>query len=216
MSDTAAAATNYSLSTMSCAGCGAPASSAASSAAAASPLSPLSGKGRVLQAFGMVWHGACLGCHTCGRDFFTAADPCLEGADGFAYCDICHADKFSVKCGGCGEGIVGGQSCLDAMGKKWHPEHFACGLCKKPFSGQFFPGDDGKPYCEQHYYEAMGMLCAGCEKPILTGKCITFLDKKYHPEHFKCTHCKENLVGHQYYKQNGKPYCKQDHLALFG
>jgi paxillin len=162
----------------------------------------------------MVWHRTCLGCNVCGRDFGDPQDRVFEGEDGFAYCDICHAEKFAVKCGACGEAIEG--QCVEAMDKKWHPDHFACGLCKKPFDGQFFPGDDGKPYCEQHYYEAMGMLCVACKKPILTGKCVTFLDKKYHPEHFKCTYCKKNLVGEQYYKKEGKPYCQKCDIALFG
>lgn len=74
----------------------------------------------------------------------------------------------------------------------------------------------GVPYCEKHYYEVMGLLCFDCEKPILGGKAVSFLDKKYHPEHFKCSHCKKNLVGNKYNKKNNKPYCEPCFIALFG
>lgn len=58
---------------------------------------------------------------------------------------------------------------INALDKAWHPEHFACATCKQPLNNSFFHGDDMIPYCEKHYYASQGLLCAACDKPILTG-----------------------------------------------
>jgi hypothetical protein len=44
-------------------------------------------------------------------------------------------------CASCGQEIVG--EVTEALGKKYHPEHFVCATCSQPFSGAFFPGEDG-------------------------------------------------------------------------
>lgn len=48
------------------------------------------------------------------------------------------------------------------------------------------------PYCETHYHAKRGSLCAGCSKPI-TGRCITAMFRKFHPEHFVCAFCLKQL-----------------------
>eukprot|EP01119_Soliformovum_irregulare_P001135 TRINITY_DN1084_c0_g1_i1.p1 TRINITY_DN1084_c0_g1~~TRINITY_DN1084_c0_g1_i1.p1 ORF type:complete len:183 (+),score=5.76 TRINITY_DN1084_c0_g1_i1:107-655(+) len=166
-----------------------------------------------LNAFGMTWHPTCICCNVCGKDF-NDGSRLHEGDDGYAYCAKDYQDSFSVKCASCHGSIVG--PCLEALGKKWHPDHFMCTTCKVVLSGQYFSTDDGLPYCERHYYEAMGLICAECEKPIVSLKCVPFGQKKYHPEHFKCTYCKTSLVGQPVQKQNEKPYCKKCHISLFG
>lgn len=55
--------------------------------------------------------------------------------------------------------------------------------CHKSFAGGAFFEYQGKPYCECHYYQMTGSLCAGCGKPVGT-RSITALEKKWHPEHF--------------------------------
>ena len=57
------------------------------------------------------------------------------------------------------------------------------------------------PLCEKHYYDDMGLVCGGCERPIIVGKCITMKgakDTKFHVECFKCSYCKKNLAGQKY------------------
>lgn len=51
---------------------------------------------------------------------------------------------------------------------------------------------EGMPYCETHYHAKRGSLCAGCSKPI-TGRCITAMFRKFHPEHFVCAFCLKQL-----------------------
>jgi len=154
----------------------------------------------------------------CGKDF-SDGSKCHEGEDRYAYCTKDYLETFAPKCGSCQAPIVG--PCMEAIGKKWHPDCFGCRTCHVHFTGAFFPGQDGFPYCEQHYYEAIGMVCDSCKRPIIAGKVVSFLDKKFHPEHFRCSHCTKNLVGEQYLKHQDKdkpvkPYCKPCHTALFG
>uniref|UniRef100_A0A8C6XT13 LIM zinc-binding domain-containing protein n=1 Tax=Naja naja TaxID=35670 RepID=A0A8C6XT13_NAJNA len=49
-------------------------------------------------------------------------------------------------------------------------------------------------------------LCSGCEKPI-TGRCITAMGRKFHPEHFVCAFCLKQLNKGTFKEQNEKPYC---------
>ena len=59
---------------------------------------------------------------------------------------------------------------------------------QEPFvAGNFFE-HNGLPYCETHYHAMRGSLCAGCHKPI-SGRCITAMFRKFHPEHFLCSFC---------------------------
>eukprot|EP01108_Squamamoeba_japonica_P003153 TRINITY_DN259_c0_g1_i1.p1 TRINITY_DN259_c0_g1~~TRINITY_DN259_c0_g1_i1.p1 ORF type:complete len:181 (-),score=11.62 TRINITY_DN259_c0_g1_i1:84-626(-) len=166
----------------------------------------------VLEAFGMTWHPYHLCCNGCGCDFTTGK--VHEGEDGFAYCDRCHVRAFSTICAGCDDIVEG--DVVNAMEVQWHPNCFACNTCKEPLSDSFFPGPDGMPYCEPHYYESQGLLCSGCERPILVGKCVNFLKTKYHPECFKCSFCKKALAGMKYAKHNEKPYCQPCHIKLHG
>ncbi|XP_069484954.1 leupaxin [Ambystoma mexicanum] len=56
--------------------------------------------------------------------------------------------------------------------------------------------------------------CASCSKPIV-GKMITALDQTWHPEHFTCTHCHQEIGTLPFCERNGLPYCQMDHEELF-
>ena len=86
--------------------------------------------------------------------------------------------------------------------------------CFTPFvNGSFFE-HEGQPYCEGHYHEQRGSLCSGCQKPI-TGRCITAMAKKFHPEHFVCAFCLKQLNKGTFKEQNDKPYCQGCFVKLF-
>ncbi|XP_052870770.1 paxillin-like [Anopheles cruzii] len=87
--------------------------------------------------------------------------------------------------------------------------------CREPFHGGSFFDHEGLPYCETHYHAKRGSLCAGCSKPI-TGRCITAMFKKFHPEHFVCAFCLKQLNKGTFKEQNDKPYCHQCFDKLFG
>lgn len=87
--------------------------------------------------------------------------------------------------------------------------------CRQPFQGGSFFDHEGLPYCETHYHAKRGSLCAGCSKPI-TGRCITAMFRKFHPEHFVCAFCLKQLNKGTFKEQNDKPYCHGCFDKLFG
>lgn len=56
--------------------------------------------------------------------------------------------------------------------------------------------------------------CAYCVKPI-AGKIITALGKTWHPEHFTCAHCRQEIGPQPFFERDGVPYCQKDHEELF-
>lgn len=87
--------------------------------------------------------------------------------------------------------------------------------CRQPFVNGSFFDHEGLPYCETHYHAKRGSLCAGCSKPI-TGRCITAMFRKFHPEHFVCAFCLKQLNKGTFKEQNDKPYCHACFDKLFG
>ena len=86
--------------------------------------------------------------------------------------------------------------------------------CKRPFAdGRFFEYE-GRPYCEIHYNAQRGTICASCQKPI-TGRCVTALNKRYHPEHFVCSYCTKQLIKGTFKEEKGMAYCTPCHVKLF-
>lgn len=117
-----------------------------------------------------------------------------------------------MTCARCKKRIQGAY--ITALGQTWHPEHFVCTTCKKPFAGSRFYERDGKPYCKDDYQQRFSPRCAGCEQPI-TGRYTTALGKTWHPEHFVCTTCKKPFAGSRFYERDGKPYCEHDYHEGF-
>lgn len=56
--------------------------------------------------------------------------------------------------------------------------------------------------------------CNACEKPIV-GQVITALGKTWHPEHFTCNHCNQELGTRNFFERDGNPYCEPDYHNLF-
>jgi len=166
--------------------------------------------GRCVTALNRKWHLDHFICTQClgpfpGGTFFER--------DGRPYCDGCFHNAFSSRCAGCNQSIRG--ECINALGSQWHPEHFVCQHCQKSFGGGTFYEYGGKPYCEIHYHQQTGSLCAGCGKAV-TGRVINALDKKWHPEHFVCSFCMQPLAGGAFTENGGKAYDKECYGKLFG
>lgn len=56
--------------------------------------------------------------------------------------------------------------------------------------------------------------CNACDKPIV-GQVITALGKTWHPEHFTCNHCSQELGTRNFFERDGHPYCEPDYHNLF-
>ncbi|NXW89251.1 LPXN protein, partial [Alopecoenas beccarii] len=103
---------------------------------------------------------------------------------------------------------------LAALGATWHPEHFTCARCGQGLGGRPFFERGGRAYCEEDYHRAFSPLCAYCASPIRE-KVLTALDQTWHPEHFFCAHCGKVFGDDGFHARGGKPYCRQDFLAMF-
>ncbi|KAF0766838.1 paxillin-like isoform X6 [Aphis craccivora] len=56
--------------------------------------------------------------------------------------------------------------------------------------------------------------CTACDKAIV-GQVITALGKTWHPEHFTCNHCSQELGTRNFFEREGRPYCEPDYHNLF-
>lgn len=86
--------------------------------------------------------------------------------------------------------------------------------CLKPFTNGCFMELDGRPLCSLDFHLRQGTLCGGCSEPI-TGRCISALERKFHPEHFVCAFCLRQLSQGIFKEQKGKPYCSVCFNKLF-
>jgi len=164
---------------------------------------------RCVTALGKKWHMDHFICTQCLRPFDNGT---FFERDSRPYCEGCFATAFAPRCGGCNQPVRG--ECINALGSAWHPEHFVCQYCQKTFTGSFYDFG-GKPYCDVHYHQQAGSLCAGCGKAV-AGKCIDALGKKWHPEHFVCAFCMNTLAAGAFTENGNKAYCRDCHGKLFG
>jgi len=115
------------------------------------------------------------------------------------------------KCENCRKVIDGPAMVVER--RKWHPECFKCGACHKkiPKGVSFFEDDDveGNIMCENCNEER----CQKCGK-VLLEEFVNFEGKKFHEGCFCCTTCRCRLNLDQFFKINGKPYCKSDYQEL--
>nr|XP_025951938.1 actin-binding LIM protein 1 isoform X3 [Dromaius novaehollandiae] len=129
---------------------------------------------------------------------------------------------YGTRCNGCGEFVEG--EVVTALGKTYHPNCFACTVCKRPFP----PGDrvtfNGRDCLCQMCAQPMSSSpkevsassnCAGCGRDIKNGQALLALDRQWHLGCFKCKACGKVLTG-EYISKDGAPYCEKDYQVLFG
>ncbi|XP_037042323.1 leupaxin isoform X3 [Bradysia coprophila] len=165
---------------------------------------------KCVTALEKTWHTEHFFCAQCGQPF---GEDGFHERDGKPYCRNDYFDMFAPKCNGCNRAIM--ENYISALNSQWHPDCFVCRDCRQPFQGGSFFDHEGLPYCETHYHAKRGSLCAGCSKPI-TGRCITAMFRKFHPEHFVCAFCLKALNKGTFKEQNDKPYCHGCFDKLFG
>ncbi|CAB1324280.1 unnamed protein product [Coregonus sp. 'balchen'] len=163
----------------------------------------------ILTAMDCTWHPEHFFCSHCGELF--GPEGFLE-KDGKPYCHRDFYHLFAPKCSGCGEPVR--ENYLTAANGTWHPNCFVCSDCLKPFTDGCFLELDGRPLCSLHFHSRQGTLCGGCREPI-SGRCISAMERKFHPEHFVCAFCLRKLSQGVFKEQAGKPYCSACHTKLF-
>ncbi|XP_038173629.1 actin-binding LIM protein 1 isoform X2 [Arvicola amphibius] len=129
---------------------------------------------------------------------------------------------YGTRCHGCGEFVEG--EVVTALGKTYHPNCFACTICKRPFppgDRVTFNGRDclcqlcAQPMSSSPNEATCSSNCAGCGRDIKNGQALLALDKQWHLGCFKCKSCGKVLTG-EYISKDGSPYCEKDYQGLFG
>ncbi|KAM6442352.1 actin-binding LIM protein 1 isoform 15-T15 [Liasis olivaceus] len=176
-------------------------------------------KGEVLRVQAKHFHIKCFTCKVCGCDL---AQGGFFIKNGEYLCTVDYQRMYGTRCNGCGEFVEG--EVVTALGKTYHPNCFACTMCKRPFP----PGDrvtfNGRDclcqMCAQPMASSPKELssssnCAGCGRDIKNGQALLALDKQWHLGCFKCKACAKVLTG-EYISKDGAPYCEKDYQVLFG
>ncbi|XP_006744815.2 actin-binding LIM protein 1 [Leptonychotes weddellii] len=137
-------------------------------------------------------------------------------------CTLDYQRMYGTRCHGCGEFVEG--EVVTALGKTYHPNCFACTICKRPFppgDRVTFNGRDclcqlcSQPMSSSPKEAACSSNCAGCGRDIKNGQALLALDKQWHLGCFKCKSCGKVLTG-EYISKDGAPYCEKDYQGLFG
>ncbi|XP_075677928.1 Z band alternatively spliced PDZ-motif protein 52 isoform X2 [Dermatophagoides pteronyssinus] len=163
-------------------------------------------RGQYIMALNKTW---------CPNHFICANNLCKRSLEqngfveeqGRLYCENCYESHFAPGCAKCIQKIKG--DCLNALGKKWHPECFTCTHCRKPFGNSEFYLEDSFPYCEKDWNDLFTTKCVSCGYPIAAGdRWVEALNQNYHSNCFRCTVCHNNLEGQSFFAKGGRPYCK--------
>lgn len=159
-------------------------------------------------ALDRTWHADHLICTQCGCRLSESAH---MGDDGKLYCKKDFVAAFAPKCGGCKLAIEG--DAVAALEQQWHPECFVCTQCRGPLES--FRSHEGSPYCETHYLELFGAVCAACGLKVLPSAQIKFLDQPMHMECLKCAGpCGAPIdVTAKIFPKDGAPWCEGCFIA---
>lgn len=110
---------------------------------------------------GDTFHPYHFNCKSCGVELNASAREIRDEL----YCLRCH-DKMDIAvCAAC-HTPIDQERIVNALGKQWHVEHFACAKCEIPFNGSRHYEKRGLAYCETHYNQLFGNLCFVCNMII--------------------------------------------------
>jgi len=102
---------------------------------------------QAVNAMKQYWHMECFVCQGCSSPFLNGS---YYEKYGLPFCTICfNLEGQLLQCRSCNQAIRG--SVINALGSSWHPEHFNCQYCHKPFPNNAFYELAGLPYCQVHY-----------------------------------------------------------------
>lgn len=163
-----------------------------------------------------LYHEKCFKCKDCGKSVVDGFKESPPGAthDVGVFCPKHYYDHFGDNCTACGKKIQEKSTVLKDF--KYHPECFACCVCKKQLdNGKYHTkyDDEKKPpkiYCDKHYDELFSQKCCKCNKPLET-KYVTANNKNYHHKCFKCEFCGK-VIDSSYVTVDNKiccPKCKK-------
>ncbi|CAH8559598.1 unnamed protein product [Dicrocoelium dendriticum] len=104
-----------------------------------------------ITALDVPWHRACFACQDCGKQLYGSS---YHEVDGYPYCASHYYSRRGLLCVVCGKPITG--RCVNALGRRYHPEHFTCAYCLQPLQTGTFKEHSNKPYCHQCFSQLFG------------------------------------------------------------
>ncbi|KAL3078212.1 hypothetical protein niasHS_012099 [Heterodera schachtii] len=140
-------------------------------------------------------------CAECGKTF---GDGGFHEKSNLAYCRDCFYRTYAPKCQSCKQPIT--HKFIMALNTHWHPECFCCQECGQPFHCVSLFDHSGRLLCEMCLHTRVGSICARCRLPI-SGRCVSAMSQKFHPEHFTCSYCTGQLDKHTFKESAGRPFC---------
>lgn len=175
-------------------------------------------KGNCVNAKGTYFHPQHFVCVNCGTTLVNNKFK-LHKKTKDSYCVSCMDKVLKSQvaeehmCSRCKRPIIGEYILLN--GQYLHPEHYRCFECGCDLSGGNCFEFEGDLYCKEHYELCLRKNCAKCDKPIM-GRSITALGNIWHTECFTCSICNVGFGEGEYFEKEGKAYCQEHYIALFG
>ncbi|KAL3072653.1 hypothetical protein niasHS_017627 [Heterodera schachtii] len=165
---------------------------------------------QIVNSGGQVWHAECFVCVQCFQPF---SDGIYFEFEGRKYCEHDFHVLYAPCCNKCNEFIIG--RVIKAMNANWHPECFTCELCNKQLADIGFLRNAGRALCREcnEAEKAAGTgkyVCHKCRAIIEDGNHIKFRGDSYHPYHFKCKRC-DNELTDDAREIGGALYCLRCH-----
>ena len=178
-------------------------------------LHHITGEGSGCEAMGRRYHVRCFTCHVCacalqGQPFYAL--------DGKPYCSRDYLNTLE-KCCKCMEPIR--ERILRATGKPYHPQCFACVVCRKSLDGVPFTVDAANQiHCIPCFHRCFAPKCSVCHEPIMPTSSreeavrVVALDRSFHLECYRCEDCnlllssKDEDGGNNCYPLDDHVLCK--------
>ncbi|XP_071837962.1 LIM and senescent cell antigen-like-containing domain protein 1 isoform X1 [Apostichopus japonicus] len=164
---------------------------------------------RIVNSGGECWHEDCFVCAQCFQPF---PEGTFFEFEGRKYCEHDFNMLFAPCCGKCKEFVIG--RVIKAMNNNWHPACFLCQLCGTQLADTGFVKNRGRALCHPcHLKEKAASsgkhICYKCHGIIEDGH-IKFKMETYHPYHFNCGSCGEELTSTAR-ELRGELYCLPCH-----
>jgi len=145
--------------------------------------------GQFVRALGSAYHIDCFTCYQCGKQcsakFFPQEVKTENGeVIQVPLCEYDYFRKLDLICFECHNALRGPY--INALGNKYHLEHFKCSTCGKVFdSDESYYEHDNNIYCHLHYSKLFATKCEGCQSSIVK-QFVELLkggrNQQWHPE----------------------------------
>ncbi|ORX82066.1 RhoGAP-domain-containing protein [Anaeromyces robustus] len=124
-------------------------------------------KGKFVRALEGMFHLDCFRCMDCKEICLSKFFP-YKIEDG-TYRPLCENDyykRLDLICAKCGNALL--DSHINAIGKKYHVEHFCCAKCNVVFKSQdLYYEHNGDIYCQKDYSMLYASKCGSCRTSVL-------------------------------------------------